>query len=130
MAPHRPVFLLAMSTHHRGAVRSFDLGGPGMGGRRWAARCRCGAVATTGAWAEALAFLTQHLRVTAAADPAHSAGRLTPDLRLVEYRSPLVTARNGNGHRPAPRAQVSWLRRLLTTAARLVLGALGSSAGS
>src|SRR5205823_8450103 len=46
---------------HMGAVRSFELGGTSTtAGRRWAARCSCGVVATTGAWPEALAYLSKH----------------------------------------------------------------------
>ena len=40
-----------------GAVRSFELGGTSTtAGRRWAARCSCGVVATTGAWPGAQPF--------------------------------------------------------------------------
>jgi hypothetical protein len=107
-------------------VRSFDLGGPSTAGRRWSARCHCGALATTGAWDEALAFLTDHLRATAPRATL-SARRLSPDLRSVDCWQSAVVRRNGkgyaapetNGHRPVIRALGSFVR--------VVLGALRAS---
>lgn len=72
---------------HVGAVRSFELAGTAATvGRRWAARCSCGAVATTGAWPEALAYLGEHRRAMPSLRTAWTASRPTPDLRGVEYR--------------------------------------------
>ena len=117
-----------MSTH-AGSVRSFDLGGPGALGRRWCARCVCGALATTGAWDEALAILTDHLRATAT-PRVTSSSRLSPDLRRVDCWQSVVVRRNGNGyaepetngHRPVIRALGSFVR--------VVLGALRASLSS
>jgi hypothetical protein len=82
---------------HVGAVRSFDLGGASTtAGRRWAARCSCGAVATTGAWPEALDYLSEHRRVTADVRAVWVANRPGPDLRRVEY--PRVAVVTVNGH--------------------------------
>lgn len=85
---------------HAGVVRSFDLGGPGTAGRRWSARCRCGALATTATWPEALTFLNRHFRASAAAPRRPPANHHTPDLRFVAYQPPAVTTSNGNGHAP------------------------------
>lgn len=109
---------------HSGVVRSFDLGGTGTAGRRWSARCKCGTLATTSAWAEALAFLTQHLQVTAKPREARPATSLTPDLRYVEYQPPLVTARNGNGHRPLSSVGARPLTRIFGALVHIVLSAL------
>jgi hypothetical protein len=114
-----------MSTH-AGVVRSFDLGGSAMSSRRWAARCSCGEVATTGAWHEALAFLTQHLRVSTKQRARQSTSRLTPDLRYVDYQPPLVVARNGNGHSAEPPVVRQPVLRLLGALVRVVIGALRS----
>jgi hypothetical protein len=108
-----------MSTHS-GAVRSFDLGGPGCGGRRWVARCRCGAVGTSGAWREALEFLIEHLEMTARLRATWLANNPGPDLRG-EYWLPVVH-HNGNGrtsHIPSFPRRVA---RLVNSFVRVVLG--------
>jgi hypothetical protein len=114
---HGPV----MSTHF-GSVRSFDLGGPVTAGRRWSARCRCGALATTATWSEALGFVNQHLRVSAAPPLASSSNHHTPDLRFVEYQPPVVTGWNGNGHVPRRR-----FVRAVGALVRVVVSALRST---
>lgn len=93
-----------------GAVRSFELGGTSTtAGRRWAARCSCGVMATTGAWPEAIAYLSAHRRATPELRVAWVASRPTPDLRGVEYRRIDVIRHVGDGHRP----RVSFLRQLV-----------------
>jgi hypothetical protein len=92
-------------SRHRGVVRSFELGGPGSGGRRWAARCSCGALGTSGSWREALTFLTQHLAITAQLRATWLASHPTPDVRG-EYWFPVAQHRR-NGHK-----RVSFLRRM------------------
>jgi hypothetical protein len=114
-------------TAHAGSVRSFDLGGPSTAGRRWSARCRCGALATTGAWDEALAFLTEHLRATATPRATWSAGRLSPDLRSVDCWQSEVARRNGNGYAPRETNGHRPVVRRLGSFVRVVLGALRAS---
>ena len=114
---------------HVGAVRSFELGGTSTtAGRRWAARCSCGVVATTGAWPEALAYLSEHRRATPNLRQARVASRPTPDLRGVEYRPIDVVRPVANGYRP----RSSSLRRLVAGAlhsiVRLTVGAFSTSA--
>jgi hypothetical protein len=95
---------------HVGAVRSFELAGTATtAGRRWAARCSCGAVATTGAWPDALAYLSEHRRATPGLRAAWRATRPTPDLRGVEYWRIEIVPNGANGHRPP----VSFLRQLV-----------------
>jgi hypothetical protein len=115
-----------------GAVRSFELGGTSTtAGRRWAARCSCGVVATTGAWPEALAYLSEHRRAAPELRTAWAARRPTPDLRGVEYRPidvvwPAVNAVNGH------RRRVSTLRQLVTgvlhSLVRVTVGVFSTSA--
>ena len=113
-----------------GAVRSFELGGTSTtAGRRWAARCSCGVVATTGAWPEALAVLSEHRRrATPELRAAWVARRPTPDLRGVEYRPIDVVWPAVNGHRP----RVSTLRQLVTgvlhSIVRVTVGMFSTSA--
>jgi hypothetical protein len=114
---------------HFGAVRSFELSGTSTtAGRRWAARCSCGVVATTGAWPEALAYLSEHRRATPELQAAWRPRRPTPDLRGVEYRPIDVVWLAVNGHRP----RASFLRQLVTGAlhavVRFTLGAFSTSA--
>jgi len=85
-------------------------------------------VATTGAWPEALAYLSEHRRATPDLRVARLASRPTPDLRGVEYR-PIDVVRSGaNGHHPPG----AFLRRLvagvLHSAVRLAVGAFSTSA--
>jgi hypothetical protein len=113
---------------HVGAVRSFELGGTSTtAGRRWAARCSCGVVATTGAWPEALAYLSEHHRAAPNLRPARLASRPTPDLRGLEYRPIDVVWPVSNGHRP----RVSSLRQLvagmLHSVVRLTVGVFSTS---
>ena len=105
---------------HAGAVRSFDHGGPGASGRRWAARCRCGALATTGAWPEALAFMTKHLQTTAPPRRWSTADHPTPDLRGAEYGRPVVNY-HSNGHKPAVSVVRHRAVRLLRSAVAVAL---------
>lgn len=114
---------------HFGAVRSFELGGTSTtAGRRWAARCSCGVVATTGAWPEAMAYLSEHRRATPELRTAWLARRPTPDLRGVEYRPIDVVWPAVNGHRP----RVSTLRQLVTgvlhSLVRVTVGVFSTSA--
>ena len=114
---------------HFGAVRSFELGGTSTtAGRRWAARCSCGVVATTGAWPEALAYLSEHRRATPDLRSARTARRPTPDLRGVEYRPIEIVWPVTNGYRP----RAPSLRRLVAGAlhsiVRLTVGAFSTSA--
>jgi hypothetical protein len=96
---------------HVGAVRSFELAGTAAtAGRRWAARCSCGVVATTGAWPEAIAYLSEHRRSTPELRAAWTASRPTPDLRGVEYRRIEVVPRNGVRRHSPP---VMFLRQLV-----------------
>jgi hypothetical protein len=96
---------------HFGAVRSYELGGTATtAGRRWAARCTCGAVATTGAWPDAIAYLSEHRRSTPELRAAWVASLATPDLRGVEYTRVDVIRPAANGHR---RPRVSFLRQLV-----------------
>ena len=118
-----------VTTAHAGSVRSFDLGAPSTGGRRWSARCVCGALATTGAWDEALAFLTEHLRATARPRATWSAGRLSPDLRSVDCWQSVVR-RNGNGHGKPETNGHRPVVRVLGSFVRVVLGALRASLSS
>ena len=112
-----------------GAVRSFELGGTSTtAGRRWAARCSCGVVATTGAWPEAMAYLSEHRRATPELRAAWRARRPTPDLRGVDYRPVDVVLSAANGHRP----RVSTLRQLVTgvlhSLVRVTVGVFSTSA--
>ena len=121
-----------MSTH-LGSVRSFELGVPATAGRRWAARCTCGALATTDAWSDALGFITDHVRLNARPRAVWSASRPFPDLRRADCW-PAVVAPNGhnghNGHNGQngsgrTRRVVIFHRRvvrLVSTAARVALG--------
>jgi hypothetical protein len=114
---------------HFGAVRSFELGGTATtAGRRWAARCSCGVVATTGAWPEAIAYLSEHRRATPELRAAWVASLPTPDLRGVEYSRVVVIRSAANGH---GRPRVSFLRQLVAGAlhslVRLAAGAFTTS---
>jgi hypothetical protein len=115
-----------MSTH-LGSVRSFELGVPATAGRRWAARCTCGALATTDAWSDALGFITDHVRLNARPRAVWSASRPFPDLRRADCW-PAVVARNGhngqNGSGRTRRVVIFHRRvvRLVSTAARVALG--------
>jgi len=106
---------------HGGAVRSFELGGPGASGRRWAARCSCGALATTGAWPDALAFLTKHLQTTAPPRPWWTAAHPTPDLRGVEYARCVVVNSHRNGQKATASVVQQRAVRLLRSAVAVVL---------
>jgi hypothetical protein len=114
---------------HFGAVRSFELGGTATtAGRRWAARCSCGAVATTGAWPEAIAYLSEHRRATPELRAAWTASLPTPDLRGVSYSHVVVIRPSTNGH---GRFRVSSLHRLVVGAlhslVRLAVGSFTTS---
>jgi hypothetical protein len=128
-----------MSTHV-GSVRSFVLGVPATAGRRWAARCSCGALATTDAWSDALDFMTDHLQLNARPRAVWSAARPFPDLRRAECWRPVVVGPNGhngngqhgnaqngdaqNGNGRTPRIVIFHRRvvRLVSTAVRVALG--------
>lgn len=111
-------------------MRSFELGGTATtAGRRWAARCSCGAVATTRAWPEAIAYLSEHQRSTPQLRAAWVASLPTPDLRGVEYSPVDVIRPAANGH---GRPRVSFLRHLVAGAlhslVRLAVGSFTTSA--
>jgi hypothetical protein len=100
--------------NHVGAVRSFELGGTATtAGRRWTARCSCGVVATTGAWPEAIAYLSEHRRTTPELRAARVASLPTPDLRGVEYSRVVVIRPATNWHR---RPRVVFFRQLVAGA--------------
>jgi hypothetical protein len=108
---------------HLGAVRSFELGGTSTTtGRRWAARCSCGVVATTGAWPEAIAYLSEHRRATPELRAAWVSSRPTPDLRGVEYRRIDVIGRNGDAHRPRVPVMRQLVAGVLHTVVRAAVG--------
>jgi hypothetical protein len=111
-------------------VRSFDFGGTSTAGRRWSARCKCGALATTGAWADALAFLTEHLRASAKPRATWSSNRLSPDLRSVDCWQSAVVRRNGNGYAEPATNGHRPVVRVLGSFVRVVLGALRASLGN
>jgi hypothetical protein len=114
---------------HVGAVRSFELGGTSTtAGRRWAARCSCGVVATTGAWPEALAYLSEHRRATPSLRQARVASRPTPDLRGVEYRPIDVVRPAANGHRPRASSLRQLVAGVLHSIVRLTVSAFSTSA--
>ncbi|MFL6244182.1 MAG: hypothetical protein ACJ73V_14310 [Acidimicrobiia bacterium] len=114
---------------HVGAVRSFELGGTSTtAGRRWAARCSCGVVATTGAWPEALAYLSEHRRATPSLRQARVAGRPTPDLRGVQYRRIDVVWPAANGYRPRASSLRQLVAGVLHSIVRLTVGAFSTSA--
>ena len=85
-------------------------------------------MATTGAWPEALAVLSEHRRATPELRAAWVARRPTPDLRGVEYRPIDVVWPAVNGHR----RRVSTLRQLVTgvlhSVVRLTVGVFSTSA--
>jgi hypothetical protein len=113
---------------HFGAVRSFELGGTSTtAGRRWAARCSCGVVATTGAWPDALAYLSEHHRAAPNLHPALLASRPTPDLRGVEYRPIDVVRPVSNGHRPRASSLRQLVACVLHSIVRLTVGAFSTS---
>jgi hypothetical protein len=113
---------------HMGAVRSFELGGTSTtAGRRWAARCSCGVVATTGAWPEALAYLSEHRRATPSLQ-AQVANRPTPDLRGVEYRPIDVVRPAANGYRPRASSLRQLVAGVLHSIVRLTVSAFSTSA--
>jgi hypothetical protein len=113
---------------HVGAVRSFERGGTSTtAGRRWAARCSCGVVATTGAWPEALAYLSEHRRATPSLQ-AQVANRPTPDLRGVEYRPIDVVRPAANGYRPRASSLRQLVAGVLHSIVRLTVSAFSTSA--
>ena len=57
-------------------------------------------MATTWAWPEALAYLSEHRRAIPDPRPTRVANRPTPDLRGVEYRPIDVVRPAVNRHRP------------------------------
>jgi hypothetical protein len=82
-------------------------------------------VATTGAWPEALAYLSEHQRATTDVRAVWVASRPCPDLRRVDYRRPDAIALNGHSatgdDRPASVMQ-QLMAGVLHTVARVVLG--------
>jgi len=114
---------------HFGAVRSFELGGTSTtAGRRWAARCSCGVVATTGAWPEALAYLSEHRRVAPNQRRTPGAKRPMPDLRGIEYRPIDVVRPAVNGHRPPALFLRQLVAGVLHSIVRLTVSAFSTSA--
>jgi hypothetical protein len=83
-------------------------------------------VATTGAWPEALAYLSDHQRVTTDVRGTWVANRPCPDLRRVEYpRLRVVDRVSPNGHHSEGDQPTSVLQQLmagvLNGVARVVL---------
>jgi hypothetical protein len=85
-------------------------------------------VATTGAWPEALAYLSEHRRATPELRTAGLTRRPAPDLRGVEYRPVDVVRPAVNGHQP----RVSTLRQLvigvLHSLVRVTVGVFSTNA--
>lgn len=85
-------------------------------------------MATTGAWPEALAYLSEHHRATPDPRPTPVANRPTPDLRSVEYGPIEVFRPAVNGHR----STALFLRQLVAGAlhsiVRFTVGAFSTSA--
>ncbi|HKA93390.1 MAG TPA: hypothetical protein VKE97_06270 [Acidimicrobiia bacterium] len=111
-------------------MRSFELGGTATTtGRRWAARCSCGVVATTSAWPDAIAYLSEHRRATPELRAAWMASLPTPDLRGVAYSRVDVVRPAANGH---GRSRVRFLRQLVVGAlhslVRVTIGSFTTSA--
>jgi hypothetical protein len=83
-------------------------------------------VATTGAWPEALAYLSDHRRATTELRTAWVASRPCPDLRRVEYRRPDAIALNGHHAAPADSQPASVVQQLMAgvlhAVVRVVLG--------
>jgi hypothetical protein len=85
-------------------------------------------VATTGAWPEALAYLSDHRRATTELRAAWVASRPCPDLRRAEYpRLRVVDVVSHNGHHPHAGSQpASVVQQLMAgalhTLARVVIG--------
>jgi hypothetical protein len=124
---------IGTSTHalgtHFGAVRSFELGGTSTTAvRRWAARCSCGVVATTGAWPEALAYLSEHRRAAPDPRPTPVPNRPMPDLRGVAYRPIDVVRPAVNGHRPPALFLRQLVAGVLHSIVRLTVGAFSTGA--
>lgn len=118
---------------HLGSVRSFELGVPATAGRRWAARCSCGALATTDAWSDALGFMTEHLQLNVRPRAVWSAASPLPDLRRAECWRPVAVAPNGrngsngngqHGNRRPSRVVIIHRRvvRVVSSALRVALG--------
>jgi len=108
-------------------VRSFELGGTATtAGRRWAARCTCGAVATTGAWPDAIAYLSEHRRSMPELRAAWVASRPTPDLRGVEYRR-IDVVRPVERARPRARSLRHLAAAALQSLVRLAVGSFTTS---
>jgi hypothetical protein len=85
-------------------------------------------VATTGAWPEALAYLSEHRRATPNLRQARVASRPTPDLRGVEYRPVRVVWPVTNGYRPRPSSLRQLVAGVLHSIVRLTVGAFSTSA--
>jgi len=85
-------------------------------------------VATTGAWPDALAYLSEHRRATPDLRRTPVATRPTPDLRSVEYGPIQVFRTAVNGRRPP----ALFLRQLVAGAlhsiVRFTVGAFSTSA--
>jgi hypothetical protein len=83
-------------------------------------------VATTGAWPEALAYLSEHRRATPELRAGWMASRPTPDLRGVEYSRIDVVIRPRKGRPP-----VLFLRQLVAgvvhSLVRITVGSFSTS---
>jgi hypothetical protein len=79
-------------------------------------------VATTGAWPEAIAYLSEHRRATPELRAAWVASRPTPDLRGVEYRRIDVVGHNGDAHRPRVPVLRQLVAGVLDTLVRAAVG--------
>ena len=81
-------------------------------------------MATTSAWPEAIAYLSEHRRTAPELRAARVTSLPTPDLRRVEYSRVFVIRPAANGH---GRFRVSFLRQLVAGAVHsLVRLAVGS----
>ena len=81
-------------------------------------------MATTGAWPEAIAYLSEHRRATPELRAARVSSLPTPDLRGIEYPHVVVIRPAANGHR---HSRISFLRQLVSGAVHsLVRLAVGS----
>jgi hypothetical protein len=85
-------------------------------------------VATTGAWPEALAYLSEHRRATPDPRPTRLANRPTPDLRGVEYRPIDVVRPAVNGHRPPALFLRQLVAGVVHSLARAVVSVFSTSA--
>ena len=85
-------------------------------------------MATTGAWPEALAYLSEHRRAAPDPRPTPVANRPTPDLRSVEYGPIEVVRPAVNGHRPPALFLRQLVAGVVHSIVRLTVGAFSTGA--